>query len=135
MELTPPPPDQPIVVIGLVPKNTGRSCALHHFACGSIVVLQHTDGGVERPLHLCMLMQNESACFAINPDGSDGCHVAFEAREYAVGEYGKRFAGALVHLVAIYLPKHENRMAQHLYHHNCRYTVGKVLEFANKSTS
>jgi hypothetical protein len=48
-----------------------------------------------------------------NPDGSDGCRVAFEAREYAVGEYGRRFARALVRLVIIYSTKHEKGMAQH----------------------
>jgi hypothetical protein len=113
--------------------NNGRSCALNPFGCGNIVVLQHADGRVGIPLCLCGLVPNELACFVINPDGSDGCRIVFVAREYAGIENARWFAGALVHLVAVYLLEHENRMAQCLYHHNCRYTVGEVLEFANNS--
>ena len=74
-------------------------------------MLHHDDGGVGMLVHLRMLVQDELACFAVNPDGSDGCRVAFAAREYAAGENGRRFDGALVHLVAVYSPEHENRMA------------------------
>ena len=56
------------------------------------------------PLHLLMFVPNDLACFAINPDGSDGCRVAFVAREYAAGENGTRFASALVRLVAVTHP-------------------------------
>ena len=40
-------------------------------------------------------VQNEVACYAILPDGSNGCRVAFAALEYALGESGVRLDGAL----------------------------------------
>ena len=36
-------------------------------------MLERADGGVGTLVRLHMLMQNELACYAINPDGSDGC--------------------------------------------------------------
>jgi len=41
-----PPPKCHIVIVGFLPDNNGRSCALHPFGCGNIVVLQCNDGGV-----------------------------------------------------------------------------------------
>ena len=101
-----PPPERSIVIVGFLPDNNGRSCALHPFGCGNIVVLQCNDGGVGMLLHVCMIVENELSCFALNPDGSDGCRVAFATREYTAGENGRRFDGELVHLVVMYSPKH-----------------------------
>ena len=81
-------------------------------------------------MRLRMLVRDELACFAVNPEGSDGCRVAFATREYVAGENGRRFDGALVRLVQVYSPEHENRIACRLYHHNCGYAVGEVLQFA-----
>ena len=89
----------------------GCSCTLHPFGCGNIVVLDHAVGGVGMLVRLRMLVQNELACFAIIPDGSDGCRVAFAAREYAAGENGRSFDGALVHLIAVYSPEDKNSTA------------------------
>ena len=95
-----PPPDRRIIIVGFLPDNNGRSCALQPFGCSNILVLERADCGVGMLVRLRMLVQNELACFAINPDGSDGCRVAFAAREYAAGENGRRFDGALVRLTA-----------------------------------
>ena len=65
-------------------------------------------------VRLRMLVRDELACFAVNPNGSDGCRVAFAAKEYAAGEIGRRFDGALVRLVQVYSPVHENRIARRL---------------------
>jgi hypothetical protein len=126
-----PPPERRIVIVGFLPDNNGRSCDLHPFGCGNILVLQRVDDGVGMLLRVRMIVENELACFALNPDGSDGCRVAFAAREYAAGENGRRFDGALVRLVEVYSPEHENRTARHLYHRNRGYAVGEVIEFAN----
>ena len=82
-------------------------------------------------LHVRMIVENELACFSLNPNGSDGSRVALAAREYTAGENGRRFDGALVHLIAVYSSKHENRTTRCLYHHNCGYAVGEVIEFVN----
>jgi len=65
-----------------------------------------------------MIIPDELACIAINPNGSDGCQVAFAAREYAAGENGRRLSGALVRLVSVYSSKHEHRTARCLYQNN-----------------
>jgi hypothetical protein len=126
-----PPPEHRIVIVGFLPDNNGRSCAVHPFGCGNILVLQHGNGGVGMLLLVRMIVENELACFALNPDGSDGCRVAFAAREYAAGENGRRFDGALVCLLEVYSPEHENRTARRMYHHNRGYAVGEVIAFAN----
>ena len=87
--LSSPPPDRRIIIVGFLPDNNGRACALHPFGCGNIVVLERADGGVGMLVRLRMLVRDELACFAINPDGSDGCRVAFAAGEYAAGEMGE----------------------------------------------
>ena len=130
MELPLPPPGCSIVIVGLLPDNNCCSCVLYPFGCGNIMVLQCTDDGLGMHLCICMIMPDELACFEINPNGVDGCQVAFAAREYAVGEIGSRFGGALVCLVSVSSFEHENRTVQHLYHHNHGYAVGEVIEFA-----
>ena len=81
-------------------------------------------------LHLCIMVHNELACYVVNPDGSDGCHVGFASREYGAGPNGKRFASVLVCLVAVYTPDHENRTACWLYHYNRGYAVAEVVQFS-----
>ena len=86
-------------------------------------------------VRLRMLMQNQLACFAINPDGSDGCRVAFAAREYAAGENGRSFDGALVRLIAVYSPEDKNSTARCLYDRHRGYAVGKIVQLARNSNS
>jgi hypothetical protein len=81
-------------------------------------------------LNVHMMVRNELACYVVNPDGLDGCRVGFASREYAAGPNGKRFAGVLVWLVAVYIPNHENRTACRLYHHNHGYAVAEVVQFS-----
>jgi hypothetical protein len=70
------------------------------------------------------------ASYAITPDGSDGCLVAFAIGEYTAGENGIRFDGATIRLVQIFSAEDENGMAQNLHYHNHGYAVGEVAEFA-----
>ena len=78
-------------------------------------------------------MLNEVACYTILPDGSDGCRIAFAAREYASGENGVRLDSAVVRIMIVYHPDHENRMAQRLYHHNCGYVIGEIVKLVNQN--
>ncbi len=135
MERSPPPPDRRIAIVGFLPDNNGRSCALHPFGCGNIVVLERADRGVGMLVRLRMLVHDELACFAINPDGSDGCRVAFAAREYAAGENGRSYDGALVRLAAVYSPDDENSTARRLFHRNRGYAVGEIVERAHNIKS
>ena len=46
MELSLPPPERRIIIVAFLPDNNARSCALHPFGCGNIVVLHRDDDGV-----------------------------------------------------------------------------------------
>ena len=63
---------------------------------------------------------------------ADGCRIAFAACEYASGENGVKLDGAAVCVMIVYHPDHENRMARRLYHHNCGYAVGEIIEFVTR---
>ena len=78
-------------------------------------------------------MLNEVACYTILPDGSDGCVIAFAAREYASGENGVRLDGAVVRIMIVYHPDHENRMPWRLYHHNCGYVIGEIVKLVKQN--
>jgi hypothetical protein len=41
-------------------------------------------------------------------DGSNGCHVAFAAKEYVAGGNGLRLDATVVHLVDFFLPDSKN---------------------------
>jgi hypothetical protein len=75
----------------------------------------------------CLFVQNESACYTINKDGSDGCHVGFTAREYTTGNNDCQLDGAIVQIMEIFVPDHENRSVHRLFHHNCDYAYVIVL--------
>ena len=95
-------------------------------------MVKRDDRGVGMLLRSHQTVPNEVACYTILPDGSDGCRVAFAAREYASGEIGVRLDGAAVRVMIVYHPDHENRMARRLYHHNRGYAIGEIVEFANQ---
>jgi hypothetical protein len=84
-----------------------------------------------------MKVPNELACYAIRRDGTDGCRVAFAAKEYAAGEKGVILDGVIVRIVDVYLPDNPNRMARRLYHHKRGYAVGEIvsLPFKKKEES
>jgi hypothetical protein len=58
-------------------------------------VVERFDNGVGMELRLRMKVADELACYVIKPDGTDGCHVAFATKEYAVGVNGLRLNGAI----------------------------------------
>ena len=84
-----------------------------------------------------MMVRDKLAAYIINYNVRDGCRVTFAMRERAVDTNGVILDGAVVQLVQVYSAKHENRMAQHLFHHNDGYAVGGIVSFttrANNST-
>ena len=95
--------------------------------CGNSLVLNREDCGVTLCLCLRMMVQNKIACYTINIDASDGCHVCFTTREYAAGENGHLLDGAVVKITEVFTPDHENHTMQCLYHHNCGYTYAIVV--------
>ena len=52
--------------------------------------------------------------------------------EYTLGKNGVRLDGAAVRVMIVYHLDHENRMAWRLYHHNCGYAIGEIVEFTNQ---
>ena len=132
MELAYPPPKRRVTLFGFIATNNGRTCETHPYGCGNKLVVERDDHGVGMLLRLRQTVPNEVACYTILPDGSDGCRVAFAAREYASGEIGVRLDGAAVRVMIVYHPDHENRMARRLYHHNRGYAIGEIVEFANQ---
>ncbi len=117
-----------INIVGFLECNNGRTCDMHPYGCGNIMVLERPDNGVGMVLRLRMYVRNELAAYSLNPDGSDGCRVGFASREFAAGPNGVRFDGSLVRLITVYTADHENRTARRLFHHNRGYAVAEVIE-------
>ncbi len=125
-----PPPDCCIILVGFIETSNGRRCVCHPDGCGNSVVVERHDNGVGMELRLRMTDADELACYAMKPDGTDGCRVSFAAKEYVAGENGLRFDGATVRIVEMFLPGNPNRTARRLYHHNRSYAVGEIVAFA-----
>ena len=53
-------------------------------------------------LRLRMKVLDELACYIMKRDGTDGCRVAFAAKEYAVGEKGAKLDGVIVRIVDVF---------------------------------
>ena len=70
------------VLVSFLPNGNGHSCELHPFGCKNSLMVNHDDMGVCLCLRLCLFVQNELACYIMNNDRSDGCHVCFVAQRY-----------------------------------------------------
>ena len=92
-------------------------------------MLGRDDHGVGMELWLRMKAVDDTACYTIKCDGTDGCRVAFLAKEYAAGDRGLRLNGAIVRIVDVFQPDNPNRMARRLYHHNHGYALGEIVSF------
>ncbi len=68
MELSLPSPECRIIIVSFLLDNNKWSCGLHPFGCGNIVVLHCDGGGVGMLVRLRMLVPDELACIAVNPD-------------------------------------------------------------------
>ena len=66
-----------IVLVGFLPTNDGRSCALHPFGCGNALVLERPTHGVGLQIRMKLVARIHLAGYLVNDDGSDGCHVCF----------------------------------------------------------
>ncbi len=120
-----------IVLVGFLADNNGRNCELHPFGCGNSLVVNRDDGGVGLRLRLRSFVEHELACYTINPDGLDSCHVGFAAREYMAGENYLCLDGAIVLLVKVFTADDNNRTMRRLFHHNRGYAYADVLLYGN----
>ena len=77
-------------------------------------------------LHLCQTVPNEIACCTILLDRSNGCCIAFV-------ENGVQFDGAIVQIMIVNPPYHENRIMWRLYHHNCGHAIVEIVELMNQN--
>ena len=107
------------------------NCELHPFGCDKLLVLIREDYGVGMLLGLRMIVTNKLSCYTINSNGSNGCHVCFVAREYAVRENGHRLDGTTIHITDVFKSDDENRSIQHLYHHDQGYMHARVVNGNN----
>ena len=67
----------------------------------------------------------------MNIDGSDGWHVCFTSREYAIGDNGCELDVAIVKLTDVFTEDHENRSIHHLFHRSHEYVHGVVLSYGS----
>jgi hypothetical protein len=79
-------------------------------------------------LHLQMTAPYELACYTMNDDGADDCHVCFVAWEVAAGDNICRLDGALVCISTVFTTDQENRFMRHPYHHDHGYAYARVVE-------
>jgi hypothetical protein len=130
-----PPPDRCIILVGFIETNNRRRCDSHPDGCGNSLVVERFDYGDGMELRLRMKVADKLACCVIKPNGTDGCRVAFAAKEYAVGENGLRLNGAIVRMVEVFLPDNPNITMRHLYHHNRGYAVGEIVSFSKENNT
>ena len=120
-----------IVLVSFLPDGNGRSCELHPFGCGNILVVNRDDMGVGLHLRLRSFVRNELACYTMNSNGSDGCHVCFTAWEYAAGDNDRWLDGAIVQITDVFMADDENRSMHRLFHHNHGYAYAVVLSYCS----
>jgi len=120
-----------IVLVGFLPDGNGHSSVSHPFGCGNSMVLNRDDLGVGIHLRLRCYVRNKLACYTIEVNGSDGCHVCFTAREYAAGDNDLRLDGATVKITEVFTAEHVNRMMRRLFFHNCGYAYAVVVLYAD----
>ena len=116
-----------IVLVGVWPCDDGHSCELHPFGCGNSLVLNRENNGVGMCLRLRMTAPHKLACYTINGDGTDGCHVCFVAREVLAGGNAARLNGAVVCVVDVFTSDHENSAIRRLFHHNHGYAYARIV--------
>lgn len=119
--------DTTIILINTTPGflECNNSCTyeLHPYSCGNILVLEHLNNGLVIILHLQMYLHYKLDTHSINLDGSDGCCIGFASREFATGPNGKRFDGALVRQVLVFMVDRESCSAERLFLHNHGYEL------------
>ena len=120
-----------LVLVGFLPDGNGCSCELHPFGCGNSLVLNRDDYGVGMVFRLHMLVSDELTCYTIRDDCADGCRVCFTSQEFAAGENGHRFDGAIVLITQKFTPESENRSMRRLYHHNRGYAYATILTLSS----
>jgi hypothetical protein len=119
-----------VTLVGFLPNDNGRSCALHPFGCGNALVLEKDElHGVGMLIRLRLVDVSHLAGYEVMPDGSDGCRVCFAAREFVIGRRGQRLDGAMVRIVDMVTLDDANSARRALFHRNRGYATAEVVEF------
>ena len=81
-------------------------------------------------MQLCLQMTvpYKLACYTINEDGTDGCHVCFVAPEVSAAGNATRLDGTIVCIVTVFTSDHKNRSMRRLVHHNSGYAYARIVE-------
>ena len=109
-----------VVLVGFFPSDHGHSCKVHPYGCGNA----HIEGegnGVGCLVCLLLVEKVNLACYLVNMDGTDGCHVCFAAREYASGETARLLDGSLLRITEVFLCDSPNKSMRELCHQNRGY--------------
>jgi len=115
-----------VILVGFLPNDNGRSCALHPYGCGNALVLETSSCGVGMQIRLRLVNNMNLAGYIVLADGSDGCRVCFAAREYAVGARGQSLDGTVAVIREIVLPDDINSSKRALFHRNRGYAIAEV---------
>lgn len=85
--------------------GNGCSCEFHPFGCGNLFMRNQADYGVGIIFRLRMMVLHNLACYMVNCDGTDGCHMCLIFWEYFTEENWLRldkwssFMHGYIHLV------------------------------------
>ena len=118
-----------VILVGFLPNDNGRSCSIYPFGCGNALVLvgDRKRHGVGMKLRMQLVDKTHLAGYRMLPDESDGCHICFAAREFAVGQCGQFLDGCMVVKKEMVLPDDENSAKWHLFHRNRGYAIAEVI--------
>ena len=78
-------------------------------------------------IHLHLVEKTHLACYKIKDDGTEGCHVCFAAREYAIRNTVGKLDGAISRITTVFTPDCANSSMRVLYHCNCGYAYAEVI--------
>ena len=121
-----PLPEQVVPIVGIVATSNGRTCDVHRFGCGNVLLLSRPARGCGVLLRLQKTGPDSLAAHFVLCDGSDGCRVGFTAQEHSVGARGDFLDGAVVWIFEVYTPDHPNSHYRALYHRSYGYALAEM---------
>jgi len=81
-----------------------------------------------------MKVADKLACYIMRSDGTDGCCVAFAAKECASGKKGSRLDGAIVQIVDVFLPDNPNERQEGFINIIAVTLLGRIFHSLSRST-
>ena len=71
-------------MVSFLPDNNRSSCEAHHYGCGN-VLLKREGNSVGRLVCLHLLETAHLSGYAVEDDGTNGCHVCFAVHKNDTG--------------------------------------------------